>query len=109
MRVKVTPVRRMRADTFRFSESDKIKLASSSNSSSPENSAAINKPKKIYLLPRMKPIEKEKSPRKAATPKRIERKDESGYEADTEWDDQESGFWRDYLTILASLHVHFSA
>jgi hypothetical protein len=109
MRVKVTPVRKKHTHMFRFSEDVKIKLASSSSSSSPETSATIKKAKKIYLLPRMKPIEKEKSPRKSATPQRIEVIDESGYEADTESDEQESCFWRDYLFALAMLRVHFNA
>ena len=108
MRVKVTPVRKKPAHIFRFSEGEKIKLASSSSSSSPETSATTKKAKKIYLLPRMRTIEKEKSPRKSSTPQRIEINDESGYEADTESDEQESGFWRDYLFAMAMLRVHFN-
>lgn len=108
MRVKVTPVRNKHAHIRRFSEGKKIKLAYSSSSSSPETSATIKKAKKIYLLPRMKPIEKEKSTRKSAIPQRIDVIDESGYEADTESDEQESGFWRDYLFAMAMLRVHFN-
>ena len=108
MRVKVTPVRKKHADALRFSESNKIKYASFSCSSGPETPAKIKKAKKIYLQPRVKPIEKEKSPSKSATEQRIELEDESGYETDTKIDEEESGFWRDYLFVMALCHTLFN-
>ena len=69
------------------------------------------KAKQLFLLPPKKRllIPVQKASRKSANPQRI--LIDTGYEGDVEsdTDDKESGFWRDYLYVIAQLHVHFNA
>ena len=106
MRVKSTLVHKHRQIAAR----DKHAIGKgSSTDASPATSK--RKPIQVYLLPPKKrlliPVQKRAS-RKSDNPKRI--LIDTGYEADVEsdGDDQESGFWRDYLFVIAQLHVHFN-